>query len=99
MGISTIGRADHSVAQTRELACTKEVLPQVIARGYVSYMYMYVTALVYITTWLLHVGLRVTEVARDIQQQVSRFVTEQGLVNSYAMWHGVYYKYFLCVYT
>ena len=30
---STISRTVHSVAQTRELACTKIVLPQVIDRG------------------------------------------------------------------
>ena len=33
IGISTISRVDHSTAQTRELACTKVVLPQVIGRG------------------------------------------------------------------
>ena len=33
VGISTISRTVHSVAQTRELACTKIVLPQVIDRG------------------------------------------------------------------
>ena len=30
VGISTISRAAHATAQTRELACTKVVLPQVI---------------------------------------------------------------------
>ena len=33
VGISTISRATHATAQTRELACTKVVLPQVIDRG------------------------------------------------------------------
>ena len=33
VGISTLSRADHGIPQTREVACTKEVLPQVIARG------------------------------------------------------------------
>ena len=33
VGIATLSRQDHRVAQTRELACTKMVLPQVIARG------------------------------------------------------------------
>ena len=33
IGITTLSRKQHSVAQTRELSCTKEVLPQVIARG------------------------------------------------------------------
>ena len=32
-GISTISRREHSTAQTRELQCTKAVIPQVIARG------------------------------------------------------------------
>ena len=35
-----------------------------------------------------NLGLHVTEVAHDIQQQVSRFVNELGLVNSYDTWHG-----------
>lgn len=66
IGISTISRVDHATAQTRELACTKVVLPQVIGRG-----------------------LRVVEVAHDIQAQVSKYVKETlGLVNSYDTWHG-----------
>jgi hypothetical protein len=66
VGISTLSRTDHTVPQTREVACTKEVLPQVLARG-----------------------LRVTEVAHDIQQQVSHFITaDLSLVNSYDTWHG-----------
>ena len=38
IGISTISRADHATAQTRELACTKVVLPQVIDRGQLLYV-------------------------------------------------------------
>ena len=33
IGISTLSRKEHAVAQTRELACTREVVSQVIARG------------------------------------------------------------------
>ena len=33
VGISTIARKEHSTAQTREIACTKEVLANVISRG------------------------------------------------------------------
>ncbi len=33
-------------------------------------------------------GLRVSEVAHDIQQQVSRFVVSLSLTNSYDTWHG-----------
>ena len=33
IGISTLSRKEHAVAQTRELACTREVVPRVIARG------------------------------------------------------------------
>ena len=33
VGISTVSRLEHRVAQTRELECTKRVLPQVIQRG------------------------------------------------------------------
>ena len=33
VGISTVARGFHSVVQTRELVCTKIVLPQVVSRG------------------------------------------------------------------
>ena len=33
VGVSTISRTEHAVAQTRELECTKKVLPQVIGQG------------------------------------------------------------------
>ena len=33
VGLSTIARTEHSVAQTRELECTKVVVPQVMDRG------------------------------------------------------------------
>ena len=43
LGISTVARSDHAIAQTRELQCTKVVIPQVIARGIMTMksMYMY----------------------------------------------------------
>ena len=37
VGISTVSRTDHGIAQTRELQCTKIVIPQVIARGKLTY--------------------------------------------------------------
>ena len=43
VGISTISRTEHSVPQTREVACTKEVLPQVIAQGYSTTRFYYAT--------------------------------------------------------
>ena len=33
VGVSTVSRHDHGIAQTRELVCTKYVVPQAIARG------------------------------------------------------------------
>ena len=42
VGISTISRLEHSTAQTRELVCTKDVLPQVLQRGACVYACMYV---------------------------------------------------------
>ena len=35
-------------------------------------------------------GLNVTEVAHDIQAQVSNYVVKSGFVNSYDTWHGMY---------
>ena len=46
VGISTLSRKEHATAQTRELECTKIVLPQVVERGtctciyIIIYMYM-----------------------------------------------------------
>ena len=48
IGISTLSRKEHAVAQTRELACTQEVVPQVIARGVCVCMRL----LCIIVTWL-----------------------------------------------
>ena len=33
IGVCTISRGDHRVAQTREIECTKAVVPQVLAWG------------------------------------------------------------------
>ena len=33
VGICTVSREQHTIAQTRELECTKIVLPEVISRG------------------------------------------------------------------
>ena len=85
MGITTRSRADHSTAQTRELECTKVVLPEVIARGKV-WCGSGDCNIVSCTS-----GLNVVEVAHDIQTQVARHITSDlGLLNSYDTWHGQY---------
>ena len=33
VGVSTMSRSSHGIAQTREFECTKLVLPEVFARG------------------------------------------------------------------
>ena len=38
VGISTVSREQHVIAQTRELVCTKALLPEVISRGIVMSM-------------------------------------------------------------
>lgn len=41
VGISTISRLEHASAQTREVQCTRQVLPEVIKRGeYVIILYL-----------------------------------------------------------
>ena len=40
-------------------------------------------------------GLRVVEVAHDIQQQVAKYVRRLGLVNSFDTWHGIVINYLL----
>ena len=42
----------------------------------------------------MFIGLNVTEVAHDIQQQVSGFIaSDLSLMNSYDTWHGTYIVY------
>ena len=89
MGISTLSRTEHSTAQTRETECCKVVLPQVQKRGQNSILELYLV-LIY-PTYLCALGLHITEVAHDIQGQVSKYVTKDlGLVNSYDTWHGMF---------
>ena len=39
----------------------------------------------------MQIGLKISEVAHDIQAQVSKYVSEKlGLVNSYDTWHGMF---------
>ena len=85
VGISTVPRPDHRAAQTREIACTKLVLPQVIHRGLSSICAFttIVRALILIT------GLNITEVAHDYQPSIKKYVEELGMVNSYDTWHGM----------
>ena len=86
VAVSTISRKDHGIAQTREVACTKVVLPQAIARGTLKWgldKYMHMHAISKL------IGLNIVEVAHDIQKQVSSYVTNQlKLINSYDTWHG-----------
>ena len=83
VGISTISWAAHATAQTRELACTKYVLPQVI-----DVVFMCVE---FHMSWVRAIGLHVVEIAHDIQVQVAKYIRETlGLVNSYDIWHGIF---------
>ena len=86
MGISTLSRTEHSTAQTRETECCTVVLPQVQKRGQNSILELYLV-LIYLT-YLCALGLHITEVAHDIQGQVSKYVTKDlGL--SIRMTHGM----------
>ena len=75
------------MAQTRELVCTKIVLPQVVDRGkYLERKKL----LKYI--YCLFIGLDIREVAHDCQTQVSRYVTsELKPLNSYDTWLGKFH--------
>ena len=42
------------------------------------------------------VGLKITEVAHDMQRQVAQYVVKQGLVNSYDTWYGTDSWMLLC---
>ena len=69
VGITTISRVEHATAQTRELACIKDVLPQVLQRGmFTLYMLNYFEKTSCITVMYMYctynTGLHVCEVAR-----------------------------------
>ena len=70
IGISTISRAEHSVAQTKELACTKVVIPQVQARCLCISIAQNISV-----HYNLCIGLTITEVAYDIHSGVTNYVT------------------------
>ena len=83
VGICTVSREQHTIAQTRELECTKIVIPEVISPGIIlnemhGCIYIHPCA-----------GLNVVEIARDIQLPVSKFITDSlALINSFDTWHG-----------
>ncbi len=78
-----MSRKDHSCAQTREVACTKIVLPQVIEKG------MAIACIVFIYNNYHVSGLNIVEVAHDNQVVVSQFVVKDlQVLNSYDTWHG-----------
>ena len=43
------------------------------------------------------VGLKITEVAHDMQRQVAQYVIKQELVNSYDTWHGTALHFYPCM--
>lgn len=96
VGISTLSKPEHVIAQTRELACTKLVLPQVISRGNIlaepdcrllSWSVRLQVPLCELIACVL--GLKPKEVAHDIQLQVGNYVTKElKMVNSFDTWHG-----------
>ena len=86
IGVSTLSRIEHSVAQTREFECSKVVVPQVQARG----LFQCLVSKISISYCS---GLRVVEVAHDKQLQVSKFVkNDLKLLNSFDTWHGTFFS-------
>ena len=70
VGVVTKSRREHLVAQTRELACTQEVLRQVTGRGKCVLCVVCVCDITYHPC----VGLDVREVAHDYATAVSDYV-------------------------
>ena len=93
VGIATLSRQDHRVAQTREVACTKIVLPQVIARG----LLLCPNSLQFHIYFHSNEGLNITEVAHDYQSTIKQYVEGLEVVNSYDTWHGMVSICFQCV--
>ena len=73
--ISTLSRQQHRVAQTREVACTKIVLPQVIARGLLLCPNILQFHIFFLTKPMT-------------QATIKLYVRQLGMVNSYDPWHG-----------
>ena len=84
-----MSRKKHTIAQTRELKCTEELLPQVIARGW---LYIYICLLGgVVNMFFFYVGFDIREVAHDYATTVSAYITnELKVLNSYDTWHGMY---------
>ena len=72
------------------MACTKIVLPQVIAQGLLLSLQFHI----YFHT---NEGLNITKVAHDYQSTIKQYVEELGMVNSYNTWHGMVSICFQCV--
>ncbi len=84
VGCSNVSRTEHNCAQTREVACTKKVLPQVLEKGInMSMSFLFILYMCFV------VGLNIVEVAHDNQPVVKKYVTDElKLLNSYDTWHG-----------
>lgn len=83
LACATVSRKEHSIAQTRELECTKAVLPQVLEQGGTVY---YNNIITFICVYL---DLKIVEVAHDNETRVKGYITEDlRLLNSYVTWHG-----------
>ncbi len=79
----TLSRKDHICAQTRELACTKLVLPQVLARG-MCVLLCYSEKYNDYSITIMMSGLKVVEVAHDNSSSVKNYtVQDLNLINSY----------------
>lgn len=86
-----MSRKEHLTAQTRELQCVRQVLPQVLEKS----NHTLFSSLCKLTLSVSHIvcvftlDLKVVEVAHDHQVQVKKYVTEDlELINSYDTWHG-----------
>ena len=75
------------------MACTKIVLPQVIARG----LLLCPNSLQFHIYFHSNEGLNITEVAHDYQSTIKQYAEGLGMVNSYDTWHGMVSICFQCV--
>ena len=83
VGITTLSRADHLTAQTREYDCVQRNTSS-SSKRYCTQFYC-----LSLLKWLIS-GLHVVEVAHDFQQQIKKYVVEKlNLLNSYDTWHGI----------
>ena len=92
VGVSTISRGEHHVAQTRELECIKVVVPQALLEVGFKVRAIHVYKALHIS--IHSPGLKIVD---DMQLAVGRYMKQDlKLLNSFDTWHGMKLTAMVC---